>query len=105
MNNNIINQVETAMQDQTFVNELCHAETAEAAQAVFASRDIDFTLDEVKAIGAGLNAMGATDELSADALDAVVGGVTLATVAAVIKIIAGGVTIVNFVGKRCGWWD
>ncbi len=104
MNNNVINQVETAMRDQNFVNELCRAETAEAAQTVFASRDIDFTLEEVKAIGAGLNTMGATDELSADALDTVAGGVALETIATVVGIIAGGVKIVDFIGKRCGWW-
>ena len=105
MNKNVINQVETAMQDQAFVNELCRAETAEAAQAVFASRDIDFTLDEVKEIGSALNAMNATDELSADHLDSVSGGGALATAAAVAKIIVCGVKVVNFIGKRCGWWS
>ena len=105
MDMNVINQVEAAMQNHSFVSQLMNAETAEAAQAVFSSHDIDFTLDEVKEIGAAMNAMDATDELSVDHLDAVSGGGALATAAAVAKIIVCGVKVVNFIGKRCGWWS
>ena len=104
MENMVLVKVEEAMKDQAFVEQLAAAETAEAAQAVFASRDIEFTLEEVKQIGVGLRTELGGDELSADDLDAVAGGVALATVAAVVKIIAGGVTIINFIGKRAGWW-
>ena len=45
------------------------------------------------------------EELDMETLEDVDGGVALATVAAVVSIAAGGVTIVDFVGKRVGWWD
>lgn len=105
MEKEIIVKVEEAVQDKAFVECLCAAETVEAAQAVFASKGIEFTLEEVKQIGAGLRAACGDEELSADDLDAVAGGIALATVVAVVKIVAGCVTIVNFVGKRAGWWS
>ncbi len=43
-------------------------------------------------------------ELDLENLDEVDGGVALTTVASVVSIVAGGVTIVDFVGKRAGWW-
>ena len=104
MADNILSKVELAVKDTAFLEKLMAAATAEEAQAVFASADIDLTLEEVKAIGAGLKAQTSDGELSADELDAVAGGIALATVAAVVKIIAGTITIVNFVGKRAGWW-
>ena len=103
MENAVIVKVEEVMKDQAFVEQLMAAETAEAAQALFASKDIAFTLEEVKQIGAGLRA-ACSDELSAEDLDAVAGGSVLATVAAVVSIIAGCVKILDFVGKRAGWW-
>ena len=45
------------------------------------------------------------EELNEETLEDVDGGVALATVVSVVKIAAGTVTIVNFVGKRAGWWD
>lgn len=96
--------VEEAMKDQTFVNKLLEAKTAEEAQMVFASEGIEFTLEEVKAIGAGLRAQCAEGELAEDELLLVNGGLSLATVYAVVKIVYGTVKIVNFVGKRAGWW-
>ena len=104
MNTNVVNQVKEAMKDQAFAKQLLEAETVEAAQKVFASRGIEFSLEEVEAIAAGLRATEANGELSAEDLDDVAGGVTLVTILAVVKIVAGVVTIVNFVGKRCGWW-
>ena len=62
------------------------------------------SLEEIKQIGAGLKAKLSGDELNAEDLDAVAGGVALATVASVVTIIAGGVKIVDFIGKRAGWW-
>lgn len=105
MENTVTAKVEAVMKDQSFVEQLFAAETAEAAQALFASKDIQFTLEEVKQIGSGLCAVAAGDELSADDLDAVAGGIALTTVAAVVSIIAGCVTIVDFIGKRAGWWN
>ena len=105
MENTIIAKVEEVMKDQAFVEQLFAAETHEAAQALFAARGVEFTLEEVKQIGAGLKAAAeANGELSADDLEAVAGGIALTTVAAVVSIISGCVTIVDFVGKRAGWW-
>lgn len=104
MENAIIVKVEEAVQDKAFVERLLAAETVESAQAVFASKGIEFTLDEVKQIGAGLKAKFDGDELSADDLEVVVGGSVLGTIAAVVGIISGVVTIVDFFGKRFGWW-
>lgn len=95
--------VEEAMKDQTFVNKLLEAKTAEEAQMVFASEGIEFTLEEVKAIGAGLRAQGVEGELAEEDLVLVAGG-WLGTVASVVGIISGVVGIVDFVGKRAGWW-
>ena len=92
------------MKDQTFVNKLMEAKTTEDAQMVFASEGIEFTLEEVKAIGAGLRAQCSEGELAEDELLLVNGGLSLATVYAVVKIVYGTVKIVNFVGKRAGWW-
>lgn len=105
MDNMIISKVEEAVKDKAFVEQLLAAETVEDAQTLFASKGVEFTLDEVKQIGAGLKAACSDEELDAEDLDAVAGGVALATVVAVVKIVAGTVTIVNFVGKRAGWWS
>ena len=95
--------VEEAMKDQTFVNKLLEAKTAEEAQMVFASEGIEFTLEEIKQIGAGLRAQGGEGELAEEDLVLVAGG-WLGTVASVVGIISGVVGIVDFVGKRAGWW-
>ena len=87
MNANIINLVEEAMKDQAFVHQLADAETVEAAQKVFAARGIEFTLDEVKAIAAGLKANAANGELSENDLEDVAGGVgILAAIASVVTM-------------------
>ena len=104
MENVIIAKVEEVMKDKAFAEQLFTAETAEAAQELFASRGIEFTLEEVKQIGAGLKTKLGGDELDADALDAVAGGIALTTIAAVVTIVSGTVTVVDFVGKRAGWW-
>ena len=105
MNANIINLVEEAMKDQAFVHQLADAETVEAAQKVFATRGIEFTLDEVKAIASGLKATNESGELTDSDLENVAGGVgVLAAIASVVGIISGIVSVVDFAGKRFGWW-
>ena len=104
MENTVIIKVEELMKDKDFVEQMLSAETAEAAQTLFASRGVEFTLEEIVQIGAGLKACNSEDELNDADLDTVSGGIALATVAAVVSIISGGVAIVDFVGKRAGWW-
>ena len=93
-----------AMNDQNFVNLLAGAQTAEEAQKLFASRNIVFTLDEVKALGAALRNHAENGEIDDELLDQIVGGVALTTVATCFSIAAGAVTIIDFIGKRCKWW-
>ena len=104
MENTIIIKVEELMKDKDFVEQMLSAETAEAAQTLFASRGVEFTLEEIIQIGAGLRASSSESELDDADLDAVVGGSVLATVASVISIVAGSVKVVDFIGKRAGWW-
>ncbi|MDO4744799.1 MAG: hypothetical protein Q4A86_05405 [Clostridia bacterium] len=104
MERNIIEKVELAVKDLEFVEQLAAAETAEAAQALFASKGIEFTLDEVRQIGAGLRATLNGEELDIEDLEAVAGGSALGTVASVVSIVSGVVSVVDFIGKRFGWW-
>ena len=104
MTNTAVINVQELMKDKTFVEQVLGAETAEAAQELFASRGVDFTMEEIIQIGEGLKAASLEGELDAADLDAVAGGIALETVAAVVSIVAGGVTIVDFIGKRAGWW-
>ena len=103
MNTNVINSVEEAMNDEDFEKQLLGAEIMEAAREVFASRSIEFTTEEIEAITASLRASEGSNELSENDLDTVAGGV-LVTLASVVSIVAGAVGVLNFVGKRCGWW-
>ncbi len=89
--------VEKIMQDQAFVDQLSDAESAEAAQKLFASKGVEFTLEEVKAIAAGVQAENG--ELSEDDLEAVSGGVSLKDVDTIVKIINGVVTIIDKIRK------
>ena len=77
----------------------------EAAQKLFASRGIEFTPEEMKSIASALRASEPSGELSAEDLEDVAGGVALETIVAVAKIVACAVKVVNFIGKRCGWWE
>lgn len=105
MENSIINKVEELMKNKAFAEQLLTAETAEAAQALFAAQGVEFTMEEIRQIGAGLKAACSDGELDDTDLDAVSGGIALATVVSVVKIVAGTITIVNFIGKRAGWWE
>lgn len=68
-----------------FVEKMLACEEPEQVQALFAAEGIELTIEEVKAIGRGLElASTEGDELSEDALDAVAGGVSSDTVNAII---------------------
>ena len=104
MENTVIVKVEELMKDKAFVEQLLTAETPEAAQALFAAQGVEFTMEEIAQIGAGLKTACSDGELDDTDLEAVSGGIALETIAAVVSIVAGGVTIVDFIGKRAGWW-
>ena len=104
MENTVIVKVEELMKDKAFAEQLLTAETPEAAQALFAAQGVEFTMDEIAQIGAGLKAACSDSKLDDTDLDAVSGGSVLGTVATVVSIVAGGVKIVDFIGKRAGWW-
>jgi len=104
MNQETTFNLKQAMNDQSFVTLLINAQTPEEAQQVFASRSIHFTLDEVKAIGASLRTCAENGEIDDELLDQISGGIALSTVGAVVTIAASTIKIVDFAGKRLGWW-
>jgi len=104
MNQELTFNFQQAMNDQNFVNLLAGAQTAEEAQKIFASRNIVFSLDEVKALGAALRSHTENGEIDDKLLAQISGGVAITTVAACFSIAAGAVTVVDFIGKRCKWW-
>ena len=89
--------LEEAVKDAAFVEALKNAETPEEAQKVFASKGIDYSIEEVKAIAAGIQ--GDDGELSEENLEAVAGGSVLATIAGVVKIVDGIVGTISIVKK------
>ena len=104
MNQETTLNLKQAMNDRSFVTLLINAQTPEEAQQVFASRNILFSLDEVKAIGTSLRLHAENGEIDDELLNQISGGVTLSTVAAAVSIAASTIKIVDFAGKRLGWW-
>lgn len=79
--------LQEAVKDKNFLDALEQAETAEEAQNVFASRKIDLSIDDVKAIAAGMRKSG--EELGDDDLDAVSGGSVLTKAASLaLKVLS-----------------
>ena len=97
MDEKLVAKVEEVMKDESFVQQLAATEEPEEAQKLFASRGIDFTLEEVKAIAAGVQSENG--ELGEDDLEAVSGGSVLATIGAVVGIVGGVVSIIDKVRK------
>jgi len=104
MNQETTLNLKQAMNDRSFVTLLINAQTPEEAQQVFASRNILFSLDEVKAIGTSLRLHAENGEIDDELLNQISGGVALSTVAAAVSIAASTIKIVDFAGKRLGWW-
>ena len=73
-------KLEEAVKDEVFVRKLADAKSPEEAQEIFLSKGLDFSLDEVKAIGRSLENEGS--ELDDDELENVSGGCGWVVVAA-----------------------
>ena len=68
-------KLEQIIAEEGFAERLVACETAEEAQALFAEKGIELTLDDIKAISNGLaNNFDESDELDEDSLDGVAGG-------------------------------
>ncbi len=80
-----LNQI---LEEEGFVEKLTECESAADVQKLFASKGVDITLDEVKAIGSALAAeFSDSDEMDEDALDSVAGGAALHRVGLVSAVI------------------
>ena len=93
-----------AMEDKAFVEKLLTLEAPEDVQKAFADKGVELTMDEVKLMGQMLTSEKNDGELNADQLDAVAGGIALATISAII----GGIAVIIDIGtdhrKRYGKW-
>ena len=80
-------KVMAVLQQEGFVDKLLELEDPADVQALFKENGIDLTIDEVKAIGRGLNQQFAEEgeELSEDDLDDVAGGSAAAIVGAIVE--------------------
>ena len=91
-------KIQEVLAKEGFTEKLLACEEPEQVQALFAAEGIELTLDEVKQVGAGLNAaLAEGDELDEDSLDSVAGGVAISAVAGAIVT---GVTLLAKVPWR-----
>lgn len=99
-----IELAQKALEDKAFVEKLLSMEAPEDVQKAFAEKGVELTLEEVKLMGQMLASEKGNEELDADQLDAVAGGIALATITAII----GGIALIIDVGtdhrKRYGKW-
>ncbi len=87
-------KIKEVLAKEGFVEKLLACEEPEQVQALFSAEGIELTLDQVKQIGAGLNAsLAEGDELDEDALDSVAGGV------AISAIVGGIITGIEVIAK------
>ena len=71
-------KLEQLLSEEGFVEKLMACETAEQAQALFAERDVDVSLSQLKDLSAQLQiATSQDDELDEEMLDIVAGGATV----------------------------
>ena len=72
---------------EDFMEKMLACEEPEQVQALFAAEGVELTIDDVKAIGATLDAsISEGDELDEDSLDNVAGGSLLASVGVAIGV-------------------
>ena len=73
-------KIKQVMAEEGFVDKMLACEEPEQVQALFASKGIDLSYDEIKAISSGLStALNDSDELDEDDLDFVAGGAITVT--------------------------
>lgn len=91
-------KIREIMAKEGFVDKLLACEEPEQVQELFAAEGVDLSLEEVRQIGAGLNAsLADSDELDEDSLDAVAGGVAVTTI---IGAVVTGVELLSKVPWR-----
>ena len=98
-NENLKAKLEEAMRDEAFVAMLGEAVTPEEAQKLFASKGIEFSLEEVKAIAKSLQVKAENSELSEDDLEAVSGGY-FSTIAIAVGPLA---MIASHIARKWKW--
>ena len=101
---NRIELAQKALEDKTFVEKLLSLEEPKDVQKAYAEKGVELSIEEVKAMGQMLAADSGESELNADQLDAVAGGIALATISAIV----GAVTLVVEIGthhrQKYGRW-
>lgn len=87
--NEKIEKIKELMADEAFVKELMSKASAEEAQACFAAKGVEFSLDEIKALAEKLNTLlkDGGDSLSEAELEAVAGGDAMDVVGTVLTAI------------------
>lgn len=93
-----------ALEDKAFVEKLLSLEEPEDVQKAYAEKGVELSLEEVKLMGQMLASDKTGDELNVEQLDAVAGGIALATITAII----GGITLIIDIGtyhrQKYGKW-
>ena len=91
------------MKDEAFVKELSAKIEAEDAQKYFAEHGVDFTMEEIKAIGSALNcSVKSNGELSEDDLEQVSGGCLIFGI--ISGIVAGAALIGTIYSIGRDYW-
>lgn len=89
-------KIKALLESEGFIDKMLACEEPEQVQALFAENGIELSLEEVKAIGAGLESAlnNEEGELDEDALEEVAGGVAVTAVISVTAaLIAGGIKV------------
>ena len=90
-------KIKEVFSDEAFVNSLMELENVEDVQKALSEKGLDFSSEEIEAIRKRL--AGEDEELGENDLENVAGGVAIATVAAVVGIIAGVAGLAEMVGS------
>lgn len=102
--------LEAVLKEEGFVKHLLSLETPEEAQAAFAEKGIEFTIEEIKEIANAINnEVAAADEkeFTEDELDVVAGGILIEGVTAVgvakLVVAVGGLGLAVYEAVKAGW--
>lgn len=101
---NRIELAQKALEDKAFVEKLLSLEEPEDVQKAYAEKGVEFSIDEVKAMGQMLAADSGEAELDANQLDAVAGGIALATITAIVGAVALVVDVGTYHRQKYGRW-
>ena len=73
-------------------------------QKAYAEKGVELSIEEVKVMGQMLAADSGESELNADQLDAVAGGIALATISAIVGAVTLVVEIGTYHRQKYGRW-